>query len=764
MRTFSKTIAVTTVMVMVFFTSGFSQQLMGLVVQKNPEGVDEAVVGANVFWLGTTSGVSTGTNGVFMIDRVVGKNQLVISFTGFQPDTILITNETNVKVELRSLELKEVTVEGWRPSTSLDHSKNINTIVMLDKELFKAACCNLSESFETNPSVDVAFTDAITGTRQIQMLGLSGPNTMISIENMPGVRGLASSQGIQLIPGTWINSIEVTKGVGPVVNGYESIAGQINVELKKPQESDKLFLNGYVNQSGRSELNLNYTAMAGKKWATTFLLHGSTRPFEMDSNGDSFLDFPTGTQFNAINRWVYNSGTGWLGQFGVKILKDTKQGGQEGFDPSMDKFTTNRYGLEINTERVELWGKLGYQFQDKPYKSVGLQLSALKHDHDSYYGFTTHRANEQSGYANLIYQSIIGSTQHKFKTGLSFLYDSFDERLLTGANDMQVVRDGIATNVNLLNFDRVEKVPGAFFEYTYEYLDKFALVAGVRVDEHNLFGTIFTPRLHTRFNFSETTALRLSAGKGTRVANVLIENTGILASSRQLIFSGLQSNNAYGFKPDQAWNYGLNFSQDFTLDYRPGSITVDYYFTDFKNQVVLDVDHSAREANFYGLSGKSYSHSLQFQVDYELMRRFDVRLAYRYLDVKTDFLPGLLQRPLIPQHRAFMNLAFETKNKWKFDYTIQWLGKQRLPYTTANPDGYKLNPFSPDYVLMNAQVTKDLKDKWSIYFGVENITDYTLPSPIVAASEPFSPYFDSSMVWGPIFGRMAYAGFRYRLK
>lgn len=297
-----------------------------------------------------------------MIDRAEGFDKLVISFTGLISDTVTVTNQTNVKVELKSGTLREVTVEGWKPATGIDQTRGINTSVMLEKELFKAACCNLSESFETNPSVDVAFTDALTGTRQIQMLGLSGPNTMISIENMPGVRGLASSQGIQLIPGTWINSIEVTKGVGPVVNGYESIAGQINVELKKPEESDKLYVNGYFNQSRRSELNVNATLMAGKKWATTFLLHGSARPVMMDQNNDSFLDFPTGNQINVINRWVFNSGTGWLGQFGIKVLRDDKLGGQVGFMP-MDKFSMMKYGLEINTNRTELWENLDINFR-----------------------------------------------------------------------------------------------------------------------------------------------------------------------------------------------------------------------------------------------------------------------------------------------------------------------------------------------------------------------------------------------------------------
>src|SRR5688572_86661 len=382
-------ISITTALLMVIGAD--AQKLMGIVVEKDAKGQDQPLPGASVYWSGTAAGTSTRDNGVFSIDRIPGNDLLVASFVGFRPDTMRITDQRNVRFELKSNEvLNEVTIEGWRPSTRIDQSSGINISVMDEKELFKAACCNLSESFETNPAVDVAYTDAITGSRQIQMLGLAGPNTMISLENMPGVRGLAASQGIQFIPGSWINSIQVTKGVGSVVNGYESIAGQINVEMKKPQESEKLFINGYLNQSARSEINLNYSAVTGDQWATTFLLHGSTRPFEMDENGDAFLDFPTGSQLNFINRWVYNNNQGLLGQIGIKILSDDKQGGQTDFDPEEDKLTINRYGFEINTKRYEAWGKLGYQFKDKPYKSVGLQLSGIKHEHESYYGLNLH--------------------------------------------------------------------------------------------------------------------------------------------------------------------------------------------------------------------------------------------------------------------------------------------------------------------------------------------------------------------------------------
>ncbi|MDL5049440.1 TonB-dependent receptor [Oscillatoria amoena NRMC-F 0135] len=739
----------------------YSQKLMGLVVEKNPQGVDEPLTGANVYWLGTTTGVTTGSNGIFMIDRVEGLQKLVVSYVGYKPDTIIVTNQTSVKVYLVSDQvLDEITVKGWKPTTGLDQARNINTVIMSEKELFKAACCNLSESFETNPSVDVAFTDAVTGTRQIQMLGLAGPNTLISIENMPGVRGLASSQGIQFIPGTWINSIQVTKGVGSVVNGYESIAGQINVELKKPEESEKVFLNGYINQSARSELNLNYTAHTGSKWATAFLLHGSTRPLEMDNNNDTFLDFPTGSQINFINRWVYNNGKGLLGQIGVKALQDWKLGGQEGYHAEHDKFTTNRYGFEIDTKRYELWGKLGYQFPSKPYMSVGLQVSATRHEHDSYYGFTTHQADQNSFYSNLIYQSIISNTSHKVKAGISFMYDEVKEDLTNPTSGIDY--DGSVTP--MINFSRSEIIPGIFAEYNYDDLQKFSLIAGVRVDHHNLFGTFFTPRLHLRYNLTDLTTIRASAGKGIRVSNILAENTGIMVSSRQFVFTGLQSANAYGFKPDVAWNYGINLSQDFTIDYRSGSLTVDYFYTDFQNQVVLDYDFSTRQARFFGLTGKSFSHSLQVQVDYELIRRFDLRLAYRMLDVQTDYTETRLTRPLISRHRAFVNLAYETKSKWKFDYTVQWLDRQRIPDTSENIPEYQLSDWSSAYFLMSAQITKDLKERWSFYVGVENLNNFVLSNPIIAADQPFSQYFDSSLVWGPVFGRMAYAGFRYRVK
>jgi outer membrane receptor for ferrienterochelin and colicin len=314
-----------------------------------------------------------------------------------------------------------------------------------------------------------------------------------------------------------------------------------------------------------------------------------------------------------------------------------------------------------------------------------------------------------------------------------------------------------------IDFGRKEIVPGAFFEYEYDNQKKISMTAGLRADYHNLFGLLYAPRLHLKYNVTPTSTIRFNVGKGIRLANILTENTGFMTSSRIFLLDKQQTNKAYGFNPDVAWNYGASFSQDFNLNYRPGTISLDYYFTDFVNQVVADYDHHVHQITFFGLQGKSFSHSVQAQLDYQPIRRLDVRLAYRWINVKTDYLDKQLDRPLIPKYRAFVNIAYATKSNWKFDATVQRIGKQRLPNTSANPEEYELASDSDEYWNINTQVTKDMGKHWSVYLGIENLTNFRLKNPIVASNDPFSQYFDASMVWGPVFGRMAYTGFRFRI-
>jgi len=704
--------------------------------------------GVKVYWLETQVGVYTDEKGEFSLERSNKTEKLVFSYAGYQSDTLATKGQHIIYVSLQQdMTLGEVQITSRKKTTEISYTDPLKTENISEQELLKAACCNLSESFETNPSVDVSFTDAITGTRQIQMLGLSGPYTYVTQENMPDVQGLSAMYGLTFTPGTWIESMQLIKGTGSVVNGFESIAGQINVELRKPETADRLYLNGYFNEGGRLELNANLAhRFLNQKWSTVLLLHGKNNSIKQDRNDDGFLDNPVDDHFIFLNRWKFTADNGIRFQAGVKGTYINSTSGQTDFQPDIDAKTRNSWGMALNLKRLEGWAKLGKVYQEKPWKSFGIQLSGARHEQDSYFGFNEYVATQNRLYVNTIYQGIIDNTQHNFKVGTSFQYDAYNERL------------------NQTSFDRTEIVAGAYGEYTYTYLDRFTAVGGIRIDHHNLFGTFFTPRMHLRYAITDQSVIRVSVGRGQRTAQIFAENNGLLASSRQFVISGDDSNRPYGLDAEVAWSYGFNFTQNFLLDYREGFVSVDFYRTVFNNQIVIDLDQNPQEVLFYNLEGESYANSIQAQIDYEVLRRLDMRLAYRWLDVKTTYSGELLSNPLMSTHRAFVNFAYHTRNYWDFDLTINWQGAKRIPFTGSNPEAFQLSDRSPDFVIFNTQVSKKWFEKYELYLGVENLLNFVQSNPILSSEDPFSPYFDSSLIWGPVFGRNTYIGFRYRIK
>ncbi len=729
-------------------TAKEKQTLMGVVLEETIKGKLNPIANATVRSLHSNQYYVTDSTGVFRLQTDL-PTHLLISYVGYNSDTISVRNPDMLTIILKSASsgnLKEVIVTSRPPSTYVSSLSILNTLNMGARELTKAACCNLSESFETSPSVDVSYSDAVTGIKQIQLLGLSGNYTQLLTENVPEIKGLSGSYGLTFIPGPWIEGIQLTKGTGSVVNGYESIAGQINVEEKKPDNSDRVFVNTYVNNMGRFEANINLAQRLNSKWSTGLLTHMNGIYTKNDHNKDGFLDLPLGRQFNLINRWKYLDNNGWIGQFALKVLNDKRQAGQVKFNPDTDKFTNMAYGAGINNEQYGFTGKLGYVFPQSKYKSLGFIVSGNLYNNDSYYGVNQYKGKQQTLYGNFIYQSIIGTTDHKFRTGLSFTNEQYDE------------------SFNRAHFTRNETVPGAFFEYTYTAPEKFSAIAGLRVDYHNLYGAITTPRVNLKYDFTNKTNLRFSAGSGFRVANIFAENAGVFVSARQYQILNPSNKHGYGLDPEKAWNFGLNFVHNFKINNRSGAISLDAYHTNFKNQVVVDLDASPQKIDFYNLNGRSYSNSIQAELNYELLRKLDVRMAYRWLDVQTTYHGSLMEKPFVAKHRAFINLAYQTNNDWKFDFTTQWLSSKRIPNTSSNPAAFQLANYSPSYIQMSGQITKQFNKKWDLYLGSENLTGFTQSHPILDAANPFGQYFDGSMIWGPVVGRMVYLGARFTLK
>ena len=719
-----------------------SNILTGKVFEQTVKNQRHPLVGANIYWSGTTQGSVSVPDGSFVIEKTGETNLLVISFTGFQPDTLDVKGKNYIEVQLENqIEIEGVEVIKRQKTTSFSMLDPIKVEKIGEKELQKAACCNLSESFETNASVDVSFTDAITGTKQIQMLGLAGPYTQITRENMPDIRGLSAIYGMEYVPGTWIEGIQLNKGTGTVVNGFESIAGQINVEMHKPESTDRLYLNIYGNGESRAEANLNLAHKINERLSTGLMVHARNQSVEMDWNSDGFMDKPVGGQYIILNRWKLKTENNWESQLGLKATFNKMDGGQI----ETIGITENSWKMKMETTRLEGWMKLGKVFVNDPTKSIGMQFSVLTHDQESGFGLKDYSGQQHSGYANFIYQSL-RNERSSYKLGASFQYDKYNEELDT------------------LKFEREEIVPGLFGEYTFSPSGNLDIVTGIRADYHNNFGMFLTPRLHFRYAVAEKSVVRFSAGRGQRTASILAENNSVLASSRVLNIIGEGNSKPYGLDPEIAWNIGANFTQKFRLDYRDGAITFDLYHTIFQNQIVVDLDESPQSVLFYNLEGESYSTSFQVQTDYELIRRLDVRLAYRWYNVKTTYKSGTKDKPLLSPHRAFTNLAYETRNHWKFDYTVQWQGPKRIPNTESNPLAYQLKKESPSFFLMNAQITKQWREMFDVYLGVENILDYTQADPILASNDPNGDYFDSSLIWGPIFGRMIYGGIRLKIK
>jgi len=647
--------------------------------------------------------------------------------------------------------LEEVKVESKKRGIVKSISKISNTSVVTSKELLKAACCNLAESFETNPTIDVNFSDALTGTKQIKMLGLTSPYILISEENIPSVRGASQAYGLSFTPGTWVESIQITKGAGSVVNGYESISGQINTELIKPMKDIPFFLNAYGATDSRFELNAHFNKRVSDYWSTSLFVHGNTRVAKNDMNDDGFLDNPLGKQINLTNRWQYaNPESGWVTFLNLRYLKDDKQSGEINFDPDRDKLTTNYWGSEITTERIDFTSKVGYVFKDMPFQSIGFQNAFSSHNQQSYFGLNQYDIKQQSLYSNLIFNSIIGNTMHKFTSGLNFTYDKYAE--FVNSNDVS----------------RIDNSVGTYFEYTYDDLDKFSYIFGGRLDYHNRLGVFFTPRLHVKYKPWEKAAFRFSAGRGKRAANIFAENQNLFASSR--IFSVLDTNGkVYGLNPEIAWNYGLSFTQSFLLLGKSADATVDFYRTDFQNQAVVDVMNSPQQVLFYDLKGKSFANSLQIDFNIELIKHLNLRTAYKYFDISMGYLSGNFQRPLQAKHRFFGNIEYETDTtkkgkQWKLDYTFNWLGKQQLPTTASNPSEDRMPEFSPSFGVMNAQITRVFSSVFEIYIGGENIGNYQQEKAILGSNNPFGPNFDTSIVYAPIFGQMYYAGLRFKIK
>lgn len=691
------------------------------------------LIGVLLHWENTEKSTSTNLEGKFELRKSLSSDILVVDYTGFSSKRIKIQDEENIVIQLNSnenLEIVEIKVE--KPSTRIDFYSTIKVEEISEKGISKAACCNLSESFETNPTVDAFFTDAITGTKQIQLLGLAGPYSLLTSGNIPSATGNSALSGLDFIPGQWLSSIQIIKGTGSVVNGNQSIAGQINTEFKDLIKGDKVFINLYANNQTRTELNYIQNFEVTKNIHSGLFIQADNGLEAIDNNGDKFMDNQLGPKIVAMNKWEFKSDSLiYTIKGGVKFELSEKESGQL---PSV----LNRYIFRNQQEKIEGWAKIGFIF-NKTGRSSGVQLSAFTDDKKFQFGNKTLSGEEDQLYINWIYADIIKNSNHSIKSGINYVYNN----LKNNYNEL-----GYAWNNNIIGF---------FNEYSFKPTNKFSLIGGLRYDYSLRWGGVLTPRIHGRIEIIENNVLRFSGGLGTKSPNPFFENIGIFASSREVKISS-------NLTQEQAWNYGFNFSHKSKLFNRPITVSTDFYRTDFLNKLVANYDLSANEILFYNLSNGSYANSLMVQIITKPIKMIEITTAYRYYDVQTKFNGTSYQRnPLTPANRAFLNSDIALGKKWNWDLTISWNGQSRIPSTSDKPVEFQLNPTSNDFWLFNSQVKFSSSKRWDFYLGTENLFNFQQTKPIIDAQKPFGSNFDASLIWGPVFGRKVYFGMKFKL-
>lgn len=704
----------------------------------------EPLPGANVAWVNTKIFTVTAEDGSFSVDKPKDSETLVISYIGFENDTIHVDSE-NVKLEIvlrEGLSLGEVNVVRRRFGTTKLRSSAMNVDIISSAELSRAACCNLGESFVTNPSVDVSYSDAATGAKQIKLLGLSGTYVQMMTENIPNYRGAAAPYGLGYVPGPWMQSIQVSKGSSSVKNGYESITGQINVEFKKPQlpEADWVSANLFASSTGRYEANADATLKLSKRWSTSLLAHYENETMAHDANHDGFADIPRVEQYNLWNRWAY-MGDHYVFQAGIKALSEWRNSGQvnHGGNPGQEL-----YKIGIDTRRYEAFTKNAYIFNKEKNTNLALILQGTFHNQDAVYGHKLYDVDQTNVYASLLFETEF-SKRHSLSTSLSFNYDGYDQRYRL-TNDVELPR--------LKSFEK-ESVPGAYVQYTYNLEDKLILMGGIRGDYSSMHGFFVTPRAHVKYNPNEFVNFRLSAGKGYRTNHVLAENNYLLASSRKVRIAG-------DLDQEEAWNYGASISSYIPLFGKTLNLNAEYYYTDFLKQVVVDMDTDPHEIAFYNLNGRSYSHVFQVEANYPLFKGFTLTAAYRFTDAKTTYNGELKERPLTSRYKGLVTASYKTPLEiWQFDATLQLNGGGRMPSRYILEDGTpSWSARYGSFEQLSVQITRYFR-RWSIYVGGENLTNFKQKNPIIDAANPWGENFDSTMIWGSVHGAKAYIGIRF---
>ncbi len=727
-----------------------AQTVHGVVTNED----DYILPGAQVYFLGTQIAGYADSMGGYRLPWTEGEAEtryLVTRQVGYAPDTTAVTGPGYHHIRLVSdADLETVTVRGRREAQYMDDLNPVRTEVVSSLELQKGACCDLAGCFNTNATVQKNVTNVITQAQELRILGLSGVYNQVLIDGFPLVQGLTYTYGIGDVPGSWIENIYISKGANSVLQGYESISGQINVELREPRTGlntgqPDVFLQAYGNSFGEFQVN-GIFEQSGEGWGNALFIHTTQPARRFDRDDDGFLDLPLVSRYSLADRLTYGDphAIGWSGGAGLRLLGVERTGGQTAYQPDEHAGDDQVYGQWVQYTQPELWTRTAYRWRDN--QRMVLLVSGMIHDQRSWYGLLQYKARQETMNASLQYDWEPIATW-RLKTGVAHRSHVINETLSFEKNPLALTQEG--------DYYREDQVTGIYAESVSEFWDdQLTWILGARLDRHQRFGEIFTPRSLVKLDLWEGSSLRGSFGWGWRTANVFSEQIVLLAGNRDVLIDG-------DLRPEKAVNWGVNFSQKLFLGNMVVRWGADYYQTRFSNQIFPDFLQDARTAVVANFTDPSYSRAFQTDLDLTPLAGLQMKLAYNFLDVYREVGGERVDLPFNARHRLMGTVSYATSDgRWQGDVHAHWYGSMNLPNTSGNPEPFQRPDQSPDYATLTAQLTARFGD-FDIYGGCENILDFRQKQPIVGWQDPFGSYFDTSSVWGPTRGREFYLGVRW---
>lgn len=725
-----------------------AQNIKGKVFGKTPDG-QEILPGATLKLQGTSNGSVSNEFGVFeLVVPNAAEANLIVSFLGFKSDTVAVDGRSyfSIYLEPDPKNLEAATIVAKQGGSFISALQGIKVEVINQKELTKAACCDLAGCFETQGTIQAQTTNLLLNSKELRILGLSGVYNQVLVDGMPMILGSSFTYGISSVPGTLVDQIFVAKGANSVLQGFESISGQVNVVLKEPNpEKEKFLLNLYLNSFGEKHLNVNLSSTLGKKWKSLTSLHLVQPASKRDRDEDTFLDLPLLTRLAIYQKFSLGDEqtTGWSSKIGLRYLDEKRIGGQSSYDAKNDLGSNQVYGQVVDYQQPELYTKTGYRFN--PQSKISLIASAFQHRQSAWFGITQYQSQHLNAYANLQFEQ--GWAQkHDLKVGISYRHLNLEENIRFSNNNLERTFAG--------DYLRQERTPGIFAENILNF-EHFSIIAGARADHHQQFGWQFVPRLTLRYNAGDATIVRANVGRGLRSVNLFAENVSLLISSRDIRF-------VEPLELEKAWNSGINLTHTATGESLVATFSIDFYHTRFQNQIFPDYDSDPGLAIIQNYRNRSVSNGFQFDAKLVLSKIFEAKFAYNFLDVYRPSVEGKIYLPFNARHRIVGALSYEPKNKqWHADVNLHWMGPQRLPDTQSLPEALQQPGYSRAFSVSNVQFTKVWK-KLEFYGGCENLFDFRQIRPIINWQNPFGAYFDTAFVWGPTRGRELYLGMRMK--